>query len=174
MSFHVSLWVHTHLNCVSQLVCGIVYTCSVLGRQRQVDFWVWGQPGLQSEFQDSQGYTEKPCLEKQNKTKQKPKNVVCIFVYLYIEPRRRSGVLLNQSPLYLFNYSSYILFVYFMCVRLCAYQPLFLFSPAFYLTFWHGLNEPGAHRFLRQPCSPQNHPVSASPAIRFFGDCHLT
>ena len=42
-----------------------------LGRQRQVDFWVQGQPGLQSEFQDSQGYTEKPCLKKkQNKTKQ--------------------------------------------------------------------------------------------------------
>jgi hypothetical protein len=40
-----------------------------LGRQRQVDFWVWGQPGLQSEFQDSHGYREKPCLEKQNKTK---------------------------------------------------------------------------------------------------------
>jgi hypothetical protein len=33
-----------------------------LGRQRQADFWVRGQPGLQSEFQDSQGYTEKPCL----------------------------------------------------------------------------------------------------------------
>jgi hypothetical protein len=27
-----------------------------------VDFWVRGQPGLQREFQDSQGYTEKPCL----------------------------------------------------------------------------------------------------------------
>jgi hypothetical protein len=40
-----------------------------LRRQRQVDFWVRGQPGLQSEFKDSQGYTEKPCLEKQ-KTKQ--------------------------------------------------------------------------------------------------------
>jgi hypothetical protein len=40
-----------------------------LGRQRQVDFWVRGQPGLQSEFQDSQGYTEKPCLEKPNQTK---------------------------------------------------------------------------------------------------------
>ena len=26
-------------------------------------FWVRGQPGLQNEFQDSQGYTEKPCLE---------------------------------------------------------------------------------------------------------------
>jgi hypothetical protein len=42
-----------------------------LGRQRQADFWVRGQPGLQSEFQDSQGYTEKPCLEK---TKQKQQN----------------------------------------------------------------------------------------------------
>jgi hypothetical protein len=41
-----------------------------LGRQRQVDFWVQGQSGLQSEFQDSQGYTEKPCLEKK-KTKNK-------------------------------------------------------------------------------------------------------
>jgi hypothetical protein len=32
-------------------------------RQRQADFWVQGQPGLQSEFQDSQGYTEKACLD---------------------------------------------------------------------------------------------------------------
>jgi hypothetical protein len=38
---------------------------SALGRQRQVDFWIRGQPGVQSEFQDSQGYTEKPCLKKQ-------------------------------------------------------------------------------------------------------------
>ena len=30
-----------------------------------------GQPGLQSEFQDSQGYTEKPCLEKQQQQKTK-------------------------------------------------------------------------------------------------------
>jgi hypothetical protein len=34
----------------------------VLGRQRQADFWVRDQPGLQSEFQDSQSCTEKPCL----------------------------------------------------------------------------------------------------------------
>jgi hypothetical protein len=32
-----------------------------------------GQPGLQSEFQDSQGYTEKPCLEKTKKEKKKRK-----------------------------------------------------------------------------------------------------
>jgi hypothetical protein len=45
-----------------------------LGRQRQADFWVQGQPGLQSEFQDSQGYTEKPCLE--TPTPQKKKNPI--------------------------------------------------------------------------------------------------
>jgi hypothetical protein len=28
---------------------------------------VLGHPGLQSDFQDSQSYTEKPCLEKTNK-----------------------------------------------------------------------------------------------------------
>jgi hypothetical protein len=45
-----------------------------LGRQRQADFWVRGQPGLQNEFQDSQSYTEKPCLEKPFKKKKKKKN----------------------------------------------------------------------------------------------------
>jgi hypothetical protein len=39
----------------------------------QADFWVRGQPGLQSELQDSQGYTEKPCLEKPKKKKKKKK-----------------------------------------------------------------------------------------------------
>jgi hypothetical protein len=43
----------------------------VLGRLGQADFRVQGQPGLQSEFQDSQGYTEKSCLEKLKKQKQK-------------------------------------------------------------------------------------------------------
>jgi hypothetical protein len=41
-----------------------------LGRQSQADFWVQGQPGLQSEFQDIQGYTKKPSLKKP-KTKNK-------------------------------------------------------------------------------------------------------
>jgi hypothetical protein len=43
--------------------------------QRQADFWVRGQPGLQSEFQDSQCYTEKPCLEKTKKKKKKKKRI---------------------------------------------------------------------------------------------------
>jgi hypothetical protein len=33
-----------------------------LGRQRQVDLWVSGQPDLQIEFQASLGYTERLCL----------------------------------------------------------------------------------------------------------------
>jgi hypothetical protein len=38
------------------------------------NLWVWSQPGVQSKFQDSQGYTEKPCLEKTNKqTNKTPK-----------------------------------------------------------------------------------------------------
>ncbi|EDL01459.1 mCG147000, partial [Mus musculus] len=42
----------------------MVYTPLIpaLGRQRQVDLRIRGQPGLQSEFQSSQDYTEKPCL----------------------------------------------------------------------------------------------------------------
>jgi hypothetical protein len=40
---------------------------SALGKQRQVD------------FQDSQGYTEKPYLKKQNKTKQTNKKVFILL-----------------------------------------------------------------------------------------------
>ena len=46
-----------------------------LVRQRQADFWVWGRTGLQSEFQDVQGYTEKPCLQKNNTNQTKQTNI---------------------------------------------------------------------------------------------------
>jgi len=42
--------------------------------------WIWSQPGLQSEFQDGQGYTEKPISKNKNnqnqikQTKDKPKS----------------------------------------------------------------------------------------------------
>jgi hypothetical protein len=58
-----------------------------LGRQRQEDFGVRGQPGLQSEFQDSQGYTEKTCLgkkTKQNKTKHPDSTIFFVSVNLEI------------------------------------------------------------------------------------------
>jgi hypothetical protein len=48
-----------------------------------MDFWVRGQPILQSEFQDSQGHTEKPCLKK-TKQKQPKKSLFVLFIYLFI------------------------------------------------------------------------------------------
>ena len=39
-----------------------------------MDFWVQGQPDLQSEFQDSKDYTEKPYLGKNNNNNNK-KNI---------------------------------------------------------------------------------------------------
>lgn len=47
------------------------------GRQRQVDLCGKEQPGLQTEFQDSQSYTGKPCLENENKHQQKESLVSC-------------------------------------------------------------------------------------------------
>jgi hypothetical protein len=74
-----------------------------LGRQRQVDFSVRGQPSLQNEFQDSQSYTEKPCLEKPkiNKLKKKKDSACIAFVdisyYIHITAfRKQITVDLNQ------------------------------------------------------------------------------
>ena len=66
-----------------------------LGRQRQADFWVWGQPGLQSEFQDSQGYTEKPCLRKtKTKTKTNKKKKMWTECLLQQSHPRSNGAIL--------------------------------------------------------------------------------
>lgn len=42
-----------------------------LRRQGEVDIWVRGHPGLQSEFQNSWDYLEKPCLKKTERKKRK-------------------------------------------------------------------------------------------------------
>jgi hypothetical protein len=77
-----------------------------LRRQRQADFSVRGQPGLQSEFQDSQGYTEKHCLEKQNKNKQ-TKNKK------QKTKKRKEIKILETEVSYLFQVSmSYSMFLY--------------------------------------------------------------
>jgi hypothetical protein len=44
-----------------------------LRRQRLVDLQVRSQPGLQSELQDNQGYTEKQTMSQTNKQTNKPK-----------------------------------------------------------------------------------------------------
>jgi hypothetical protein len=56
-----------------------------LRRWRQADLWARGQPGLQSKFQNSQGYTEKPC----HKNKTKHSNFRPGVVALTINPSTR-------------------------------------------------------------------------------------
>jgi hypothetical protein len=55
--------------CLSSRAWWLTPLIPALGRQRQADFWVQGQPGLQSEFQDSQDTQRNPVSIKQNKTK---------------------------------------------------------------------------------------------------------
>jgi hypothetical protein len=59
-----------------------------LRRQKHSDPWGRGQPGLQSKFHDSQGYTDKLCLKtKQNKTKQnKTKNKTKVTLAWWYSP----------------------------------------------------------------------------------------
>ena len=44
----------------------VAYAFSPSTQEAEADepLWVRGHPGLQSEFQDSQSYAEKPCLKK--------------------------------------------------------------------------------------------------------------
>jgi hypothetical protein len=67
-----------------------------LGRQRQVDFWVRGQPGLQSEFQDSQDYTEKPCLEEKKKKKRKKRKNEKEMKSIFLFSKRKKNTLKNR------------------------------------------------------------------------------
>jgi hypothetical protein len=48
----------------------VVHAFNLSTREAEADKFR-GQPGLQSEFQDSQGYAEKPSLEKPKKKKKK-------------------------------------------------------------------------------------------------------
>jgi hypothetical protein len=67
-----------------------------LRRQRQADFWVRGQPGLQSEFQDSQDYIEKLCLKKpKNKTN---KQNLFLKIWISSENLKNSQVAHAFSP----------------------------------------------------------------------------
>jgi len=74
-----------------------------LRRQRQADFLVRGQPCLQSEFQCSQGYMEKPCIEQTKKKKKMKENIFPI--------------------LFLFLIIYFLLFLHFKCYPL-SYFPL--------------------------------------------------
>jgi hypothetical protein len=71
-------------------------------------FWVQEQPGLQSEFHDSQGYTQKPCLENQNKQTKKK----CVLFLLHtlrnlLQYLHSVIVLLDIHNFYMANFSLY-------------------------------------------------------------------
>jgi hypothetical protein len=76
-----------------------------LGRQRQTDFWVRGQPGLQSEFQDSHGYTEKPCLRKKESENKKAKTNKKIHIYdKHVSGENNLRIKVVTSRYYLFHW----------------------------------------------------------------------
>ena len=52
---------------ISQVVMAHAFNLSPQEAEAGRSLWVQDQPGLQIEFQDSQDYTEKPCLKKANK-----------------------------------------------------------------------------------------------------------
>ena len=51
----------------------VAHTFNLSTQEAEAGRFLSSRPGLQCEFQDSQGYTEKPCLEKQKQNKKKPK-----------------------------------------------------------------------------------------------------
>ena len=104
---------HTHTHTIS-----LAWWCTPLipglRRQRQADSWVRVQPGLQSEFQDSQGYTEKHCLKKtKTKNKQTNKTILCNFTTYKNNMNIYLGIIIN------FKYQSYTLEKFLM--SLCTY-----------------------------------------------------
>jgi hypothetical protein len=52
---------------LSWLVVGHAFNPSTREAEAGGSLWVKTQSGLQSEFQDSQGYTEKPCLRRKKR-----------------------------------------------------------------------------------------------------------
>jgi hypothetical protein len=54
-------------------------------REAEAGRFLSSRPGLQSEFQNSQGYTEKPCLKKpkKKKRKKKEKKRMCTAMFIH-------------------------------------------------------------------------------------------
>jgi hypothetical protein len=75
-----------------------------LRRQRQANFWVWGQSALQSEFQDSQCYTEKPCLKQKTKKLNLLRNIQNVNITAAsFFPQLQSGIQLTEQQLSLYK-----------------------------------------------------------------------
>jgi hypothetical protein len=60
--------------------------------------WVWGQPGLKSEFQNSQGYTENPVSLKKKKKKKKKGCTAVHMLELATGPTHPPNGSCTESP----------------------------------------------------------------------------
>lgn len=82
---------------------------------QEEDLWVWGQPALRSKFQDSLGYTEKPCVENKQKKYLITLKFLLLFIFLQhvfqlIYDLRASWGQKNRfHVLFMFNNTIYIL-----------------------------------------------------------------
>ena len=80
---------------LSQVVVVHAFNPNSWKAERQTDLWVWGQPGLQSEMQDSQDYKEKPSSEtKQNKNKKK---IPQVYLATWVSVSSRCSQVDNQE-----------------------------------------------------------------------------
>ena len=68
-------------------------------REAEAGGFLSSRPAVQSEFQDSQGYTEKPCLEKPKKEKEKKRKKT----FLKNKRKKRLGHHKNYDLSYIFK-----------------------------------------------------------------------
>jgi hypothetical protein len=80
------------------------------GRQRQADFWVRRQRGLQSEFQDSQGYTEKSSLKKKKLLEMIPSILSASCTPRWVINKHTLVFLMSMRHHVVRNYQSFRLF----------------------------------------------------------------
>ena len=83
-------------------------------------FLVRGQPGLQSEFQDSRDYTEKPCIEKTNQTKptNQPNKQKTLTIYLNEWTKKFKEILILFFYFYFYYFLGRIYFSFLAIIFL--------------------------------------------------------
>jgi hypothetical protein len=110
-----------HKLCGGQEVVAHTLGPSTWEAEADRSLWNWGQPGLQSEFQDSQSYMKKPCLNKQA-NKQNPNKPLW-----WIMEKEREKVYHVESVFVCFNKALLITHswsnAYYCVISLSVYLP---------------------------------------------------
>jgi hypothetical protein len=118
-----------------------------LERQRQADFWVRSQPGLQSEFQDSQLHRENPVLKKQI--------YICIYIYIHIYIYNSFKVYRSNSItyltfflklygvyIYIYIYACEVVYIYmYIYAYICIYMYIYIYMHIYIHICGHAFHE---------------------------------